>query len=1080
MKNIYSQQIISSLLSFAVLAALAGEGATDQLLNALAKRDAQGRIVVLGTEGSFKKTPQTPKEAMFDGDPATFFDPPFAAMQSPCWAGFELPTPKMPTRIRYLGRAHACGFPRAWGCLFQGANRPDFADAVTIHVAAPPMGWNANTNWVEVTLQDASARQTFRFFRVYAPNPYPPSEHACCGGNFAEVEFYGTDRPQGMPPAPAPAKAAPLPLVNAHDTLNEALDLCRRTFDYVAKAVPKEKMRAFRDEMRAHERWARAANTARECARVEGEVRRLRRRILFTHPDLQFKQLLAVQRGVPYSTYSHMVDQYLGRFSVAGPGLIVIDDWKTAPKKKEILKGKLPTGTVFNPDLHWDADRVIFAFCDHTAQPPKDFDPAKYGGFFTCNWTPWMVAQCPDHPCAKALTGESSVVHRRYFIYEATLDGRCVRQLTGTASDPMTTPDGRQTVVIEDCDPCYLPDGGFVFTSTRPQSYGRCHWGRYTPCFLLYRADADGSNIRQLSFGEANEWEPSVLNDGRIVYTRWDYIDRHSFWHQSLWTVKPDGTGVAHLYGNYSQNICVSTEAKAIPGSPLVVGTASPHHGITGGSLFLLDARKGEDGLGPIERLTPESPFPEAEGWRLDRVYNAPMPVNDTLFFCACSEEPYAFPAGHVRCNPGNGSGANWPSQAAFGIWLVDRLGGRELIFKDDACGTFNPIPIIKRQRPPRLASALPPNEKAPDTGIFYVDNVYDSRVKLPAGEIKALRVNRIFNQPSSRWYASRKSQTLFKESLGVAPVAADGSVAFRAPAGVPLQLQAIDETGKAVFTMRSFVYSQKGEVQGCTGCHETRSSSRSAKVPTTLNVCELKPEVDLGYAGPMSYMRTIQPIFEKHCIACHGLGKAKMSLIGEEGNRRLIERRLVSIAYSDNHEHISKPYDHFAAASRLTKILEAGHNGVKLASDEWRKLYLWMDLNIPHHGWTGAYSYSWNPPEARAVDPAGETALRAAVGRILGAEVAKRPLDALVNRADEKLSRVLGLAGGEKGPHYAELLALCRKVFKPHAAHDIAGTCGRDETCECNNCWVRRGGYNLNGKSKAKDGNAALGGAGR
>ena len=369
-------------------------------------------------------------------------------------------------------------------------------------------------------------------------------------------------------------------------SLDAAISLCRRTYDYVAKSIPEKEAKRFRQEMAVDERWAAKAKDPREREIVEKVVRRLRRRIIFAHPDLQFDKLLCVQRDVPFSRYNHMVDQYLGRYSHSGPGLVEISNWRTFPEKKVLLAGKLPEGCVLNPDLHWDADRVLFAFCDHTRAP--EADPA--------------AVNVPE--LANTTIPIRHLAHRRYFIYECAIDGSWVRQLTGGPGDPMETADGRQTVLIEDMDPCYLPDGGFVFTSTRCQTFGRCHWGRYTPSFLLYRGEVPpvgasapyDCRIRRLSFGEANEWEPSVLDDGRIAFTRWDYVNRHSSRFHSLWTVRPDGTSVAHLYGNWSRNIAGSAEVKGIPGSHRLVATATPHHGITGGSLYILDPRKGEDG----------------------------------------------------------------------------------------------------------------------------------------------------------------------------------------------------------------------------------------------------------------------------------------------------------------------------------------------------------------------------------------------------------------------------------------------------------------------------------------------------
>ena len=224
-------------------------------------------------------------------------------------------------------------------------------------------------------------------------------------------------------------------------SLDDALALCRRTYEYVAKPIPANEAKRFAQEMAVDAKWAATAKTPAERAIVEKVVRRLRRRILFAHPDLQFDRLLCVQRDVPYSRFNHMIDQYLGRFSHAGPGLAVIENWRTFPEKKLLLDGKLPTGCVLNPDLHWDADRVIFAFCDHTRKPEADAEALKV----------------PKVDPSETL--DRATVHRRYFIYECAIDGSWVRQLTGGPGDPMETAGGRQTVLIEDMDPCYLPDG---------------------------------------------------------------------------------------------------------------------------------------------------------------------------------------------------------------------------------------------------------------------------------------------------------------------------------------------------------------------------------------------------------------------------------------------------------------------------------------------------------------------------------------------------------------------------------------------------------------------------------------------
>ena len=857
------------------------------------------------------------------------------------------------------------------------------------------------------------------------------------------------------------------------DTAEDALALAQRTLAYVEKAEKCPEMAA---ALTALAQRLPQAREAADRSALEKQIRLLRRQILFSHPALAFDRLLASQRGIPYTEFPHMVDQYTGRCSRPGPGLVVIENWKVAPHKVEPLKGKLPLGTVFNPDLHWDGDRVIFAFCDHTAKRPPAAEgvvaPTVMGGAVQGESGDIIRKFDPENPCfgdPKKKYDPNPIAHLRYFIWEAAVDGSWVRQLTGTPKDPMETWGGRQTVLIEDADPCYLPDGGFAFNSTRCQSYGRCHYGRYTPAFLIYRADGNGSNIRQLSYGEANEWKPAVLNDGRLVYTRWDYINRNAVWYQSLWTMKPDGTGTAHFYGNYTMHPGIQTEARPIPDSHVVVATAAAHHFLTAGSLILIDTRKGEDGPAPLTRVTPEVPWPESEGWNLPGCYAGPYPVNDTLFFTSYSAETVGGAAHY---------GA-WPSNKAFGLWLVDTLGGRELIYQDPEIGTFTPIPIRKRPRPPVIPSVLPPAATAPDFGVCYVENVYDCREPLAKGSVKYLRVNQLLNQPAAKKQNRNAGLDLdiYKRPLGVVPVAEDGSAAFRIPAGVPIQLQALNAEGMAVFTMRSLIYAHKGEVLGCAGCHEDKMRSRPPQeLAKRREIVDPQPMPVLGYEGGFSFVRSVQPVFDRHCIRCHGLEadkKAPMSLIGAKASQNLVDRKLVSWAESYHETGASKTNDYFAIASPLTAILKRGHHGVKLSKDEWDALIVWMDMNVPHYG--DGY-YEFNRAEQRQPEPGGEKRLRAAVEAQFGKAVAEQPFPALVNVGSPEKSRILlaalpadkggwgQLEGGFKGaddPRYQAMLSLVQASVAPQAYHDYCGTCGRGKACVCNSCWIWMGRFN-------------------
>jgi len=773
------------------------------------------------------------------------------------------------------------------------------------------------------------------------------------------------------------------------------------------------------------------------------EIRRLRRELILSHPALDFDRLLINKRPPP-NVHAHMCEQYLGRHSAAGPGLVILDSWKDDPRETVLLEGKLPEGSVLHPDLSFDAKRVIFSFCDHTVVKKdnveipthknnlrRGYDNEKYG-------------------------------RRRFLIYEATLDGKNVRQLTGTPSGPMKTAYNRATVLIEDLDPCYLPDGSFVFASTRSQNFGRCHGGIYKPAFLLCRAAADGSDIRRISFAEANEWDPSVLPDGRIIYTRWDYINRHNTWFQSLWVTRPDGTATAHYYGNYTRNPCVIAESRSIPGTGKVVATAAAHHFITGGSVIVVDPQKGQDGPEPLTRITPEVKFPETEGWGGKGCFTAPYPLSEEMFLAAYSPEVINY--------------GDRPSDDAFGVYLVDSLGGRELIYRDGDVSCFAPIPVRPRPVPPVIPSTLPSPDETSATGTCYVQNVYQSPQPIPEGSIKSLRINRIHDQPTAYFtLRSRARQEVVKSVIGAVPVNEDGSAAFKVPADTGFQLQALDENGMAVMTMRSLMYVRPGEVIGCTGCHESRASASPATGYALSGISVSTPEPLPGpqYEGGFSFMRSVQPVLDRHCIRCHGLGKkpaGKLNLLGGRAYASLTGRPgLVAIALSNKETYASTPKDYFAHAGRLAEILLKGKMGdeqINIPQDDLARIIAWLDLNGQQFG-----DYSFNRLENRTPDLEGERRLREAIKETFGPAMAQRPFAALVNVGQPDESPILRAplaveAGGwgqipdsgwdsEQHPEYQRFKKLVAAAITPLPYADLQGTCAQ-QPCVCGSCWVR------------------------
>jgi len=821
----------------------------------------------------------------------------------------------------------------------------------------------------------------------------------------------------------------------ALEEVKSALDVAHKTLAFVERSAPQPKMAAELAKLEKRIDQARQQPGA-DWKGLYQETRSIRRRIILSHPLLDFDRLLINKRPPPL--YSHQCDQYLGRHSREGDGLVVLENWKDNPKETVLLKGKLPKGSVLHPDLSFDAKRVLFSFCDHA---PKNR------------------------------------THRRFFIYEATIDGSGVRQLTGTAADSLAGAGGRQAILIEDWDPCYLPDGGVAFISTRSQTKGRCHGGRYVPSYMLYRMEGDGSDIRQISFGESNEWDPSVLHDGRLIWTRWDYINRHDVMFQSLWATRPDGTCTTHFYGNYTRNPCLTSQAKAIPNSHKVVCTAAAHHSYTAGSIIVVDPHQGEDGDAPITRITPEIRFPETEGYSKVGSFATPYPLSEELFLAAFSPDPL--------CHQGQVQRHN-----AYGIYLVDTMGGRELIYRDPDISCFAPIPLRPRPKPPALPSHVA-SKRTEKTGTVYVQDVYESTQPIPRGSIKRLRINEIIGQPSISVPArSAAHNEIVKRIVGTVPVNHDGSAAFRAPAGAPLQLQILDENGLAVMTMRTFIYVHPGEAMSCVGCHESRSTTPVASpIPTNVTFHAPEPPVGPRYPGGFSFVRTVQPVLDRHCIRCHGLekteadvclmaiskevvtgeGRRRRSMFGNAAYDSLINRAgLVALAQRNRETVFSTPKDYFAHAGKLAKMLLDGHQGrVKLDRENFQRVVDWLDLNAQFYG-----DYSFNRAESRRPSPEGEKALRQHIEKTFGPELAKEPFAALVNVALPSESRILKAplakkAGGwgqiqkngwasPDDPKYQKMAQLVEASICPLETHDVAGTCNR-KRCACRSCWVRQ-----------------------
>ena len=531
--------------------------------------------------------------------------------------------------------------------------------------------------------------------------------------------------------------------------------------------------------------------------------------------------------------------------------------------------------------------------------------------------------------------------------------------------------------VYDNFNPVELPDGALVFLSTRRGGYARCNqsWEPITAA-TLHRRHPDGK-IETLSWHETNEWNPYVLSNGQIVYSRWDYVDRSASRYHGLWLTNPDGTGASILFGNYTEDICACMQPVEIPHSNKIMFLAAAHHLGIGGSLVILDPSKvkydpatGFDTFDCLERITPEVPFPEtnlpgeaAEYYIPQQYYYGPYPLSEDFYLVSYSHE---MQGGYL---PTHGTlSKETVISGKLGLYYRDRFDNLELMYEDDEASCRYPLLLQEREVPPVLSSRV--SEENGDVGTFTLFDVYESLWPFPANrKIKELRVFQIL--PKTPGHAGHVPQVGHdfagnaRMYLGSVPVEEDGSASFTAPAKKPLYFQAIDEEGKAVQTMLSEVYLQPGENRGCVGCHEqaqtTFPNTEGNQVAAALRKpSELKP----GPEGtrPFSYPLLIQPILDRSCVSCHdgSEGKAKPALTGGEQNPFSVSYvslkpylRWYEWLTATIRRTVSLPGECGTDSSPLTAILEDAHHKDKmnLSDEDRRVLYFWIDANVPFYG---------------------------------------------------------------------------------------------------------------------------------
>ncbi|MDO4586590.1 MAG: DUF1080 domain-containing protein [Planctomycetia bacterium] len=548
-------------------------------------------------------------------------------------------------------------------------------------------------------------------------------------------------------------------------------------------------------------------------------------------------------------------DIWMSRPKEPGCSIRLIDP--SQPAKEPFIVFDDPNGSIYDMNLSYDAQTIYFSYCPENES----------------YWNIWSIQ----------------------------IDGTHLIRLT----------DGPYF----DVSPCELPNGDLIFVSTRRFGHTVCQPG---PSSNLFRMKKDGSEIQCVSMNTLSDLTPQMLPDGRVLFTRWEYVDRDLTYRQSLWTQNPDGTVYQLYFGNTVRDVGTFWEARPLPdsGSSRVVATFAPHHGYPHGAIGIIDRQFGVEGEKGISFRYITKEFPViADSW-FEWAYRDPFPLADDLFLCSFGNEtPTVFTeADGVRSGP------------RYKIWLLDDSGEKRLIYEDPKAHCFFPIPLEERERPPLVPSRLQPQNRVkfrptltqdqvltqqkndwgiPEktdllngepAGIVTLMNVYNGiEPWIQNGQVKSIRimeqirktedlVNRAYDQSPVMSYGTYYA----KRNWGTVPVDEDGSAHFYVPALREIYFQILDSEGRELHRMTSAVQLMPGESLSCHGCHEPRMT-----IPGTANEKAHRPSaaqrspslpilpewmLSLPYertnktldAGIVDYPSVVQPVWDQYCISCH------------------------------------------------------------------------------------------------------------------------------------------------------------------------------------------------------------------
>ena len=752
------------------------------------------------------------------------------------------------------------------------------------------------------------------------------------------------------------------------------------------------------------------------------EARWAVRELAFANPLLDFDSIVFVRRHWP--SIGHQCAHRVGETQQPGATLCVLTGLQGDGEVRDVLAGQLSPGGVGRFDLSFDARRIVFPYAAAREQP----EPYSTG--FGLVPSRFRLEGGPDDARApRGGSGNRGGSCYMYDVYEIGVDGSGLRKVAGRD-------------YAEDTEPCYLPDGRILFTSSRDGRLVQC--GDWALVNALYTVGPDGSDPRRITEPKEGEFYPSLLDDGRIVYTRWDYVMKPFNMIQQLWTVYPDGRGAELAYGDhytFSRGPIAFFEARQVPGTSWVVCNGAAHHNTGGGPVMLVDLSRNRGGPEGMRNLTPEVGYPERGPAGMGGWFASPYPLAMEHFLVVYSMED--------RDNAPHG----------YGLYLFDAFGNLELIYRDPNMSVYSPMPLRPRPRPPSVPDAVS-DLPASTPATVFVRDVYAGLEGVPRGTVKYLRV---LESHDKQEYCrlmfldlGLKSGTDPRSVVGEVPVESDGSVAVELAPRRNYFFELVDANHLEIRRMKNYLTLQPGETRGCVGCHDHGSAVSSVgALPLALRKPPPKPTPPPWGSEPIDFRHVVQPVLDRHCVRCHDGSDGKDKSFDLRGLQWVDNRGAYSYGnlpnlqfrFSDSYRalmpHVRidpvgnydgavtpmRPYAVGSAVSPLMKLLKAGHHGVDLPAADWLALACWIDCNAPFYG--GWDEVEYVPHTATPSTPQERAERRASLGA-----AAYLDLGSHVSDGDRRFGPELRLETTRFGGYEGEFFRGEAPAPRRHATH--------------------------------------------